>query len=254
MCRWRDRKEDVVAFVWDEGGHERRHDWEIWLRTSHKLHFAWCKNFENTLYTYTSLKEGKASYHMNIIFRITQPHIAHGSLPFCLVTEYAVVTEHEWPVPKRPPWIDLRGLLFNTCDWPHYHRYEKHSNENLAVPVLTPISIGNQDVLIFSTKSSGGHTERSIFLPNDASRSMWTVSESAPVELWKEEGNVDITVGARIAFGIRTKEVKEAVEMISDCGRTFAGKGWGILIAVLVSAIGKVKFDYRCGFVQVSGQ
>ncbi len=33
------------------------------------------------------------------------------------------------------------------------------------------------------------------------------MSELAPVELWKEEGNVDITVGACIAFGIRTKEV-----------------------------------------------
>ena len=37
--------------------------------------------------------------------------------------------------------------------------------------------------------------------------------------------------------------IDEAVEMISDCGRTFAG---GSLIVGL--AINKVKFDYRCGF------
>jgi len=40
-------------------------------------------------------------------------------------------------------------------------------------------------------------------------------SELVPVELWKEEGNVDITVGARIVFNIRTKEVGGSKRWIS---------------------------------------
>ena len=46
------------------------------------------------------------------------------------------------------------------------------------------------------------------------------VSELAPVELWKEEGDIDITaIGTRIAYGIRTKSSNDRPrEMISDCG------------------------------------
>jgi len=68
---------------------------------------------------------------------------------------------------------------------------------------------------MFSTKSPGGHLAQCCLKIHEDSTN---VSELVPVELWKEEGNVDITVGActGIVFDIRTKEIGGGKQIMID--------------------------------------